>query len=82
MRPEALHISTDGVGMQANIDTVEELGSDSFLYCTPHGHEGIIGGVTGRGPEQCPAGRHASTLKPDAGSLHLFDAATGARLPD
>ncbi len=81
MRPEGLHVSPDGTGMHATIDTVEELGSDSFLYCTPEGHPGVsvvsrAGGLSGAKPGD------TVVLRPDTGALHLFDTATGARLPD
>ncbi|MEZ5258638.1 MAG: TOBE domain-containing protein [Ilumatobacteraceae bacterium] len=81
VRPEALHLSADGLGMKATIDTVEELGSDSYLYCTPHDHPDVS--VVSRA-EGLSTARPGDTvvLEPATGSLHLFDAATGARLPD
>ncbi|MEN9643824.1 MAG: hypothetical protein RL238_493 [Actinomycetota bacterium] len=81
VRPEGLHLSHDGTGMHATIDTVEELGSDSYLYCTPQGHEGLsvvsrAEGLSGAKPGD------TVVLRPDPGALHLFDTATGNRLPD
>ena len=80
VRPEGLHVSPDGTGMHARIDTVEELGSDSYLYCTPEGHEGAT--VVSRA-EGLSSARPGDTvqLRPDPGTLHLFDTAGGARLP-
>ncbi|MGB8858004.1 MAG: sn-glycerol-3-phosphate ABC transporter ATP-binding protein UgpC [Ilumatobacteraceae bacterium] len=81
VRPEGLHLSHDGTGMHATIVTVEELGSDSYLYCTPEGHPDTS--VVSRA-EGLSAARPGDVvqLKPDPGALHLFDTATGARLPD
>ena len=81
VRPEALHISPDGRGMHATIDTVEELGSDSYLYCTPHGHDGTPVVSRAEGLSDARPG-DTVVLQPDPGSLHLFDTLTGARLPD
>ena len=81
VRPEGLHLSHDGSGMHATIITVEELGSDSYLYCTPEGHPDVS--VVSRA-EGLSAARPGDIvqLRPDPGALHLFDTATGARLPD
>jgi multiple sugar transport system ATP-binding protein len=81
MRPEGLHVSPDGTGMHATIDTVEELGSDSFLYCTPEGHPGVSVVSRAEGLSGAKAGDEI-VLRPDIGALHLFDTASGARLPD
>ena len=81
IRPEGLHVSHDGSGMHATITTVEELGSDSYLYCTPEGHPelAIVSRTEGLSTQQ--AGDRV-VLRPDPGAVHLFDAATGRRLPD
>ena len=81
VRPEGLHLSPDGTGMQAHIDTVEELGSDSFLYCTPEGHPGMSVVSRSGGLSAARAG-DTVVLRPDLEALHLFDTATGARLVD
>jgi multiple sugar transport system ATP-binding protein len=81
VRPEGLTISPDGLGMHAEILTVEELGSDSYLYCTPDGHDANTVVARAEGLSTARPGDHV-VLRPDPGSLHLFDTATGARLPD
>jgi len=81
VRPEGLHVSTDGTGMHATIATIEELGSDSYLYCTPDGHPDVSVVSRTEGLSTARAG-DAVVLRPDPGALHLFDTATGARLPD
>jgi multiple sugar transport system ATP-binding protein len=81
VRPESLHLSPDGTGIHATIDTVEELGSDSFLYCTPEGHPGLSMVSRAEGLSAARPGELVQ-LRPDPGALHLFDTATGLRLPD
>ncbi len=85
MRPEGLHLlgpdGTDGEGMHATIITVEELGSDSYLYCAPEGHPDVSVVSRAEGLSTARPG-DAVQLRPDVGALHLFDTATGARLPD
>jgi multiple sugar transport system ATP-binding protein len=67
--------------MHAEILTVEELGSDSYLYCNPEGHTDNTVVARAEGLSTARPGDHV-VLRPDPGSLHLFDTATGARLPD
>ncbi len=81
IRPENLHLSPDATGLHATIATVEELGSDSFLYCTPEGHADLTVVSRAEGLSGAKAG-DAVVLRPDPGALHLFDTATGLRLPD
>jgi multiple sugar transport system ATP-binding protein len=81
VRPEGLHLSPDEVGMRATINVVEELGSDSFLYCTPEGHPDVTIVSRTAGLSTARAGE-AVVLRPDPGALHLFDTASAARLPD
>ena len=80
VRPESLHVAAQG-GLEATIDTVEELGSDSFLYCSPATHEHLTFVARIEGLTTIRA-RTTVNLVPDPGSLHLFDTASGARLPD
>ncbi len=80
VRPESLHVAAQG-GLEATIDTVEELGSDSFLYCSPKTHEHLTFVARIEGLTTIRAGTTVN-LVPDPGSLHLFDTASGARLPD
>ena len=81
VRPESLHVVTDGTGIEAVIETIEELGSDSFLYCHPVGDPNTT--LVSRA-EGLSAARAGGTvlLEPQRESVHMFDTATGARLPD
>ena len=80
VRPESMSIGAEH-GMIATVVTVEELGSDSYLYCTPVGHpEGIVV-ARSEGLSAVRLGDNVM-LAPDPSALHLFDQATGDRLPD
>ena len=81
VRPEALRVSTSAGGLAATVVTVEELGSDSYLYCTAdsHAHQTIV--ARAEGLSSVRPGEMVN-LVPDTTSVHVFDAATGARLPD
>jgi multiple sugar transport system ATP-binding protein len=80
IRPEALHLAQGHEdGIAATIDTVEELGSDSFLYCTADTGSALVARLPGL--SSLRAGEHVR-LVPDRGTVHRFDTATGTRLPD
>ena len=91
IRPEGWTIGAGGVA--AIVEVVEELGSDQYLYCSadiphvevdetaeereaPHAFTVRAPGMSGwtRGDKL--------GLTPQPGAVHLFDAATGDRLPD
>jgi len=75
VRPEGWTIG-DG-GFDAVVEVVEELGSDQYLYCRDGDRV-----LTVRTPGMAPWQRgQAIALAPQIGSVHLFDAATGDRLP-
>jgi multiple sugar transport system ATP-binding protein len=80
VRPEGLHAKGDG-GLDATVITVEELGSESYLYCTPVAHPELTVVSRTEGLSSIRPGDLVH-LVPDRGSLHLFDGATGDRLPD
>jgi multiple sugar transport system ATP-binding protein len=80
VRPEGLHVKSEG-GLDATVTTVEELGSESYLYCAPADHADIEVVARSEGLSQVRPG-DAIHLVPDPKSLHLFDDATGVRLPD
>jgi multiple sugar transport system ATP-binding protein len=77
VRPEALHIGD--TGLEATIVAVEELGSDSFVYCTPNGQPDVslVSRTHGLNTSQAGATVH---LMPDVAAMHVFDTASGARL--
>jgi multiple sugar transport system ATP-binding protein len=81
VRPEGFHVTDSGSGLHVIVAVVEELGSDSYLYCTAPVLPGAQ--ITVRQEGMTTHARDSKVvLNPIAGSLHLFDAASGARLPD
>jgi multiple sugar transport system ATP-binding protein len=77
VRPEALNIASEG--LSATIFAVEELGSDSFVYCNPVGHPGVslVARTEGLNAARIGDGVH---LMPEVSATHVFDTASGARL--
>jgi multiple sugar transport system ATP-binding protein len=83
VRPEAWLVRPEG-GLDVVVAVVEELGSESFLYCTDPAADGAV--VTtpvvarAEGLSSSSPGDRVS-LVPVPERLHLFDSASGARLP-
>ena len=77
VRPESLRIADEGFA--ATIVAIEELGSDSFVYCTPVGQPDVS--LVAR-TDGLNASQPGSTvlLMPDVSAMHVFDTASGARL--
>ena len=81
IRPEDIIVAPeDGQGLQVNVDLVEELGADGYLY----GHTEIDGKrteivarVDGRNH---PVAGDTVVLAPVPGHVHVFDVETGERL--
>jgi multiple sugar transport system ATP-binding protein len=74
LRPESIELATDGI--PAEVEVVEELGADSYVFAS----SGI-----GRLVARCET-RHAPQrgervqLRPKAGEAHLFDPSSGNRI--
>ena len=86
LRPEALvPVPGDRPGMPVVVDVVEELGSDTYLYCSTPETEGDLGAsraITVRHDASSDhVGGEQLNLQPQLHAVHLFDAATGRRLP-
>ena len=86
VRPEDLTMSTDGTGLPVEVDVVEELGADAYIYGRVPGQEPVdgeirpfIARVDGRTP---PAKGDVIHLVPKVDHLHVFNAETGERLGD
>ena len=98
VRPEDLDISTTGEGLPVQVDVVEELGADAYIYGTTdvgetvdiddpdlrgedqaaRSSDSIIARTDGRRP---PTRGETVHLTPaEAGHVHFFDIASGARL--
>jgi multiple sugar transport system ATP-binding protein len=81
-RPEDLETVGHGEGLQVEVDVVEELGADAYVY----GHtildgksHDIVARVDGRRP---PMKGESIFVRPQSGHVHLFDTKTGLRLGD
>lgn len=71
------HLRMDRAGLQVRVDTVEQLGSESYLY----GNLDDGTAMTVHQQGQVAVGRgDVVTIAPDPATLHLFDAQTGASL--
>lgn len=79
VRPENLTVSKkDGISVE--VDVVEELGSDGFLYGSAKldgAHTELVSRVDGR---DHPMKGDTVFLKPEGGIMHIFDVETGERL--
>ncbi|QNG20602.1 sn-glycerol-3-phosphate ABC transporter ATP-binding protein UgpC [Rhodococcus triatomae] len=80
IRPEHLEIVGDGTGIAVEVDVVEELGSDAFLYgrATVAGtSQEIVARADWRRP---PCKGDVVNLHVDPSQVHLFSAVDGRRL--
>ncbi|MBT1004384.1 sn-glycerol-3-phosphate ABC transporter ATP-binding protein UgpC [Paenarthrobacter sp. DKR-5] len=82
VRPEDLETVATGEGLQVEVDVVEELGADAYVY----GHTSldgkdhdIVARVDGRRP---PMKGDTVFVRPQVGHVHLFDTTSGLRLGD
>ena len=78
LRPESLDLAEDGIG--AEVDVVEELGADAYVFCTAElggGPVRLVARVDARRP---PARGERVAFRPREGEAHLFDAESGERL--
>ena len=81
-RPEDLETVAQGEGLQVEVDVVEELGADAYVYghTTLDGKDhDIVARVDGRRP---PMKGETVWVRPQSGHVHLFDTKTGLRLGD
>ncbi|MEO8283034.1 MAG: sn-glycerol-3-phosphate ABC transporter ATP-binding protein UgpC [Pseudarthrobacter sp.] len=81
-RPEDLEQAAHGEGLQVEVDVVEELGADAYVYghTTLDGKDhDIVARVDGRRP---PMKGETIHVRPQSGHVHLFDTKTGLRLGD
>ncbi len=80
IRPEDVRVATSGQGLPVDVDVVEELGADGYLY----GHtelEGnridIVARVDGRSH---PNAGDKVVITPEPNHIHVFDTESGLRL--
>jgi multiple sugar transport system ATP-binding protein len=78
IRPEKLTVA--GNGLEVDVDVVEELGSDGYLYGRVHldGQEHNV--VVRVDPIDHPRAGDKIHLQADASAVHVFDAESGERL--
>jgi len=80
VRPEDVRIAKSGEGLQVNVDVVEELGADGYLYghTEVDGHRvDIVARVDGR---THPNAGETVAITPVSEHVHAFDSETGERL--
>ena len=78
MRPESLRLT--GEGVPAQVDVVEELGADAYVFCTADicgEATKLIARIEAR---RAPARGERVTFEPTAEEAHYFDVASGERL--
>src|SRR5262249_40105280 len=76
VRPESLELAPDGIA--AEVQVVEEVGADAFVFCTVE-----LGGVETKlvaraGARRAPARGERVSLRPVADEAHLFDPVEGS----
>ena len=78
IRPESLELAADGI--QAEVQVVEEIGADAFVFCaaTFDGDETKL--VARADARRAPERGERVALRPRADEAHLFDPQSGARL--
>ncbi|WP_114905678.1 ABC transporter ATP-binding protein [Ornithinimicrobium murale] len=83
VRPEDLTMTTDGTGLPVEVDVVEELGADAYVYGQVPGavtdDRPFIARVDGRTPPQKGEVVH---FLPKSDHIHVFHAESGLRLGD
>jgi len=80
VRPEDVVVAASGEGLEVEVDIVEELGADGYLYGRANvGGEpvDIVARVDGRAH---PSAGERVVVSPKPGHVHRFDPATGERL--
>ena len=82
VRPEGWDVVSASEGLQATVEVVEELGSDSYSYVTPQLDDGKTIVVRAANAAAVPEKGAVIGLRPKTETLHLFDTASGLRLPD
>ncbi len=77
-RPESLELASEG--MPAEVEVVEEIGADAYVFCVadlPGGETKLVARTDTRGAPERGA---RVVLKPKPDEAHIFDPVTGERL--
>ena len=80
VRPEDWVPGSEG-GLEVTVNVVEELGSESYLYCTAEGMGDREVVVRTEGLSSSQRGDRVNLI-PKPETVHLFDTVTGLRLPE
>jgi multiple sugar transport system ATP-binding protein len=75
LRPESLELGADGI--PAEVEVVEELGADAYVFCTARLHDGSEGQtrlVARAEAKAAPARGERVALRVRPGEAHVFDA--------
>ena len=78
IRPECLELAPDGIA--AEIEVVEEIGADAYLFCVADVFGERMKLVARAETKTAPARGTRVTLRPKPDEAHLFDPADGTRL--
>jgi multiple sugar transport system ATP-binding protein len=78
LRPESLELTADGV--PARVQVVEEVGADSFVFCTANLECGEVKLVARVETRFAPGRDERIGLRLRAAEAHLFDPETGERV--
>ena len=78
LRPESLDLAADGV--QAEVEVVEEVGADAFVFCVTEIGTEAIKLVARTEARRAPERGERVTLRPRSEDAQLFDAESGRRL--
>jgi multiple sugar transport system ATP-binding protein len=80
LRPENLGVAANGQGVTLEIDVVEELGADAYLYGRAQLPTGEVELVARVDAVAHPKAGTTAIIAPTGGVLHLFDVESGNRL--
>jgi len=78
VRPESLELAPEGIA--AEVQVVEEVGADAFLFCAAQVGGGETRLVARTPARRAPARGERVALRPLADEAHLFDPVSGSRL--
>jgi multiple sugar transport system ATP-binding protein len=77
-RPESLELASEG--LPAEVEVVEEIGADAYVFCVAQLPGGETKLVARTGTRSAPARGARVVLRPKADEAHIFDSVTGERL--
>jgi len=78
LRPEAFEVGSEG--LPAQVEVVEELGADAFVFCVAEIGKESVKLVARTDARNVPARGERVALRPRPNEAHLFDPETGERL--